>query len=403
MNAPYIQLDQVDSRYNIIEVAFAAPTSTSDMTMVFTPDQVTPSVLISQIQTLQSQGRKVLISIGGANSTIDLDSTINKNAFITSMESIISTYGFDGIDLDIENGTSITLSSGSSISSPTNQSQINLIDAVKQIMQNYWQTHNHKLLLTMAPETAFVQGGMSAFGNIWGSYLPIIDALRDSLDILQVQLYNSGTMYGIDNQIYSQGTADFIVAMTEATIQGFNTTGGAFAGLPPEKTVVGLPACTSAAGGGFTDTATVSTAIKYLRGEGTQPGTYTLVQTGGYPNLNGMMTWSINWDAVANCGGTYTYATNYEYLFGTITSAMNDSPNGVPIQIFPNPTQDCININLNRDDNVEHYIIIYDFTGREMIAQHFNGNKINISLTNFSGGLYNIQIDNINYKFIKLR
>ena len=35
-----------------------------------------------------------------------------------------------------------------------------------------------------------------------------------------VQLYNSGSMYGIDGNIYTQGTADFIVAMTEAVIQG---------------------------------------------------------------------------------------------------------------------------------------------------------------------------------------
>lgn len=35
-------------------------------------------------------------------------------------------------------------------------------------------------------------------------------------------------------------------------------------------------------------------AIKYLRGNGPKPGNYTLVQSGGYPNLRGMMTWSIN-------------------------------------------------------------------------------------------------------------
>ena len=46
-NAPYIQLDAVDSRYNVIVVAFALPTSTTDMTMVFTPDGVNSSTLIS--------------------------------------------------------------------------------------------------------------------------------------------------------------------------------------------------------------------------------------------------------------------------------------------------------------------------------------------------------------------
>jgi chitinase len=86
---------------------------------------------------------------------------------------------------------------------------------------------------------------MSAFAGIWGGYLPIIDALRDSLDVLQVQLYNSGSMYGVDNNVYNSGTADFITSQTEAVIYGFNTAGGAFNGLPANKVAVGLPACTN--------------------------------------------------------------------------------------------------------------------------------------------------------------
>ena len=36
--------------------------------------------------------------------------------------------------------------------------------------------------------------------------------------------------------------------------------------------------------------------MEYLLGEGPQAGSYALVQAGGYPDLRGMMTWSINWD-----------------------------------------------------------------------------------------------------------
>ncbi|MBK7382020.1 MAG: hypothetical protein IPI81_01605 [Flavobacteriales bacterium] len=86
-------------------------------------------------------------------------------------------------------------------------------------------------------------------GGIWGAYLPLIHALRDRIDILQVQLYNSGSMYGIDGGIYAQGTADFIVSQVEAVIQGFATSGGNFIGLEPQHVAVGLPA-NSAAGGG---------------------------------------------------------------------------------------------------------------------------------------------------------
>ena len=79
------------------------------------------------------------------------------------------------------------------------------------------------------------KAGMSAFGGIWGGYLPIIDYFRNDLDYVHVQLYNSGSIYGIDGNIYTQGTADFIVAMTEALIQGFDTAGGHFDGLPGTK------------------------------------------------------------------------------------------------------------------------------------------------------------------------
>lgn len=336
VNAPYIQLDAIDNRYNVIEVAFAVPTSPSDMNMLFTPDVVSVSTFINQIQTLQSQGKKVLISIGGATTSIDLTTTINKNAFVNSMTTIISTYGFDGIDIDIEHGNSI-INNGGSIIAPLNIAQQNLIDAVKQIMANFQSVNSKKLLLTMAPETAYVQGGQSAFGGIWGGYLPIIEGLKDSLDLLQVQLYNSGSMYGIDGNIYTQGTADFIVAMTEALIQGFSTSGGVFSGIPANKVAVGLPACVSAAGGGFVDSTNVKAALDYLMGSGAQPGNYSLLNSSGYPSLKGMMTWSINWDAVGTCSGVYQYANNYQSIFGITNSISNTSLSN--FEIFPNPSK----------------------------------------------------------------
>lgn len=58
VNAPYIQLDAIDNRFNVIEIAFAIPTSPSDMTMLFTPNVVSQNVLINKIQALQTQGKK---------------------------------------------------------------------------------------------------------------------------------------------------------------------------------------------------------------------------------------------------------------------------------------------------------------------------------------------------------
>ena len=314
-SSPYIQLNAIDSRYNVIDIAFAIPASGTDYNMTFAPDQVTTAAFISQINTLKSQGKTVLISIGGANATVSLDNAAERNTFVSSMTTIINTYGFDGIDIDLE-GSSVSVSGGT-IAVPTDAKIINLIAAVKQIMVNYRTNFNKKMVLTMAPETAFVQGGQSAYGGIWGAYLPVIQGLKDSLDILHTQLYNSGSMYGIDGGIYSQGTADFVVAMTEAVIKGFSTAGGLFSGLPASKVAVGLPACTSAAGGGYIAPAVVQSAINYLRGTGPKPGVYALRQAGGYPMLRGMMDWSINWDAVATCNGAYSYANTFQTIFST--------------------------------------------------------------------------------------
>ena len=318
-SAPYIQLDQVDNRYNVIMVAFAVPVSGTTYNMSFAPYGSTQAQFIGHIQTLKSQGKRVGISIGGGGTTVKINNQTEENTFVSTMLAIINTYGFDAIDLDLESG-SLSISGGT-IANPTDVHIVRMINAVKTIMSSYRATHsNQKLFLTMAPETAHSIGGQSAWSGVWGAYLPIIHALRDSLDIMMVQLYNSGSMYGANGGIYTQGTADFIVALGEAMIVGFNVDrwsnqAGPFVGLPANKIAIALPACPSAAGGGYTSPAVVKSAIDYLRGTGPKPGTYTRMSPTGYPDLRGMMTWSINWDAVSTCGTAYEYASNYEQIF----------------------------------------------------------------------------------------
>lgn len=318
-SAPYIPIDQVDGRYNVILAAFATPTAGTTYNMTFTPTGVTQSQFIAQVQALKAQGKRVGISIGGGGTTVKINNASEENTFVSSMLTIINTYGFDAVDLDLESG-SLSISGGT-IANPVDVPIIRMISATKTIMNSYRTTHNNqKLFLTMAPETAHSTGGQSAWNGVWGSYLPIIHALRDSLDIMMVQLYNSGSMYGADGGIYNQGTADFIVALGEAMIVGFNVDrwsnqAGPFVGLPANKIAIGLPACTSAAGGGYTTPAVVKSAIDYLRGTGPKPGTYTRISPTGYPNLRGMMTWSVNWDAVSTCGPVYEFAESFETIF----------------------------------------------------------------------------------------
>ena len=395
-SAPYVPLNQVDSRYNVICVSFAVPNSPSDMTMNFVPDGVTQSTFISQIQTLQNQGRKVLLSIGGANTSISLNNNTNSALFVNSMTTLLTTYGFDGIDIDVEHGDSI-LASGT-ISIPNSPSVINLISAISQIKSNYYSAFNREMMLTFAPETAYIQGGISAFGGIWGGYLPIINAFRNELSYVHVQLYNSGSMYAIDGNIYNQGTSDFIVAMTEALIQGFVTSGGFFQGLPANKVVIGLPACPSAAGGGFVNTTAVENAVKYLRGVGPQPGTYVLANANGYSNLGGMMTWSINWDKVATCNSnSFEYADNYVTLFGDLLSNSSLNIASREIQLFPNPCENRVQI-LNLE-GVEKYQILNSLG--ELIQTGYSSVGDYISIERLETGIYFLRSKNKSLKLVK--
>ena len=396
-NAPYLQLPQIDSRYTVIEIAFATPAPGTHASMQFSPSGTTQTSFITDLQILQSQGKKVLISIGGATDPVSLLDTNDRNTFVSTMLDILNTYNFDGIDIDLE-GSSLS-TSGGTISNPTDPQIVLLIEAIRAIMLDYQIHHGKRLMLTMAPETAFVQGGMSAFGGIWGAYLPVIEALKDSIEILQVQLYNSGSMFGLDGNIYTQGTADFIVAMTEAVIRGFNTSGGTFSGIPSNHVAIGLPACPSAAGGGYVSPAVVQSAVNYLRGTGPQAGNYTLQQNGGYPDLRGMMTWSINWDAVSTCASTDEYAINYETIFsvptgtGTITDAS--------VELGPNPVNNLLYLNRENSSLNGEAFHIYNSYGELCISGMLNKKHETIDLGGLSSGIYLLQSEHFSKKLIK--
>jgi len=386
-NAPYMELSEVDARYSIIEVAFAEPAAGTTYDMVFAPAETDAATFIADVATLQDAGRNVLISIGGANATVQLNTAEERDQFVSSMLQIMDTYGFDGMDLDLE-GTSVNISGGT-IGVPSDAKIINLIAAVHSIADAFETEHGRRMLLTMAPETAYVQGGQSAFGGIWGAYLPIIQALRDRLDILQVQFYNSGSMFGLDGGIYEQGTADFIVSQTEVLLQGFTTAGGFFEPLPAEKVAIGLPACPSAAGGGYTDPDVVAAAVAYLRGTGPQPGSYTRIST--YPTLRGLMTWSINWDAVSSCNASSTeFAQSYQDIFGIGTGI--DQPTAADQdRLWPSILRAGHVLHLDHADRVIH---LYDALGRSAATLNAQNGTVHTPATLAPGRYWIRSVDN---------
>ena len=311
----YVDLKDIDDRYNVIQLSFANAKNNADSTdydMEYNPPwNYTEADFKSEIQFLQDQGKKVLISLGGQNEYHQLDDANERDVFISSTNAMIDKWGVDGIDIDLE-GNSLKDFTDFTITTPRNTKIDNLIEAIKQIMANHYATHGKKMLLTMAPETFYVHGAFKSSNSNQGAYLPIIEALEDSIDMLNVQLYNSGAMFGLDNRAYEQGTADWVVAMTEMTIRGFKAHGdiGTFTGLPASKIGVALPGCHSYDAVPHDE---ISKAIKYLMGEGDQPGDYKLIEKNGYPDLRGMMTWSINSDKT--CSPSYGFVNTWSKIF----------------------------------------------------------------------------------------
>ncbi|MGW5779310.1 chitinase [Streptomyces sp. NPDC003863] len=302
----YTRMADVPDSWDVIDLAFGEPTSVTSGDIRFNlcpvtecPNVESPAEFKAAIKAKQAAGKKVLISIGGQNGQVQLAITAARDTFVSSVSKIIDEYGLDGLDIDFE-GHSLSLQTGDTdFRNPTSPVIVNLIQAVKTLKAKY----GSGFVLTMAPETFFVQLGYQYYGSgPWGgqdpragAYLPVIHALRDDLTLLHVQDYNSGSIMGLDNQYHSMGGADFHIAMTDMLLTGFPVAGNAdrfFPPLRPEQVAIGLPASTQA-GNGHTAPAEVNKALDCLTRK-TDCGTY---QTHGtWPALRGLMTWSVNWD-----------------------------------------------------------------------------------------------------------
>jgi chitinase len=300
----YVRMADVPAAWDIIDLAFGEPTSVTSGDIRFTrcPATECPNVesdadFAAAIRAKQAQGKKVLISIGGQNGQVQLTTTAARDKFVSSVSAIIDKYGLNGLDVDFE-GHSLSLNAGDTdFRNPTTPVVVNLISALKTLKAKY----GPGFVLTMAPETFFVQVGYQFYGGSGagdartGAYLPVIHALRDALTVLHVQDYNSGPVMGLDNQYHTMGGPEFPIAMTDMLKAGFSVanTGQFFPGLRPDQIAIGLPAAISA-GNGYTSPTDVQTAVNCLV-KGSGCGSYPL-RGGTSPALRGLMTWSINWD-----------------------------------------------------------------------------------------------------------
>ncbi|WP_068921834.1 chitinase [Planobispora rosea] len=302
----YVRMADVPDEWDVINLSFGEPTSVTSGDIRFRqcpaaecPNVESEAEFIAAIRAKQAAGKKVLISIGGQNGQVQLTTAAARDTFVRSVSAIIDKYGLDGLDIDFE-GHSLYLDNGdTNLANPTTPVIVNLIAALKTLKAKY----GAKFVLTMAPETFFVQLGYQFYGpgpngaadRRAASYLPVIHAMRNDLTLLHVQDYNSGPIKGLDDQFHTMGTHDFHVAMTDMLLAGFpimGNPGNVFPPLRQEQVAIGLPAAPWA-GNGFTTVAEVQKAFDCLA-KGANCGPYK--PRGVYPKLRGLMTWSINWD-----------------------------------------------------------------------------------------------------------
>ncbi|MFC8515867.1 chitinase [Streptomyces sp. NPDC057257] len=258
------KISDVSSQYDIIAVAFADATTTPGA-VTFNLDSAglggyTVDQFKADIKAKQAAGKKVIVSVGGQNGTISVTDSASATNFANSVYSLMQTYGFDGVDIDLENGINATYMS--------------------QALRSLSSKAGSSLVITMAPQTIDMQSTSNA-------YFQTALNIKDILTVVNMQYYNSGSMLGCDGKVYSQGSVDFLTALACIQLEG---------GLSPSQVGLGLPASTSGAGSGYVSPTVVNNALDCLA-KGTNCGSFKPSKT--YPDLRGAMTWSTNWDAAA--------------------------------------------------------------------------------------------------------
>ena len=259
-----LTLADVPTSYNLIAVAFGTATATPgqvafsiDPTLASDLGGYTQQQFTSDIQTMNARGQKVILSVGGQNGTISVDDPASASEFASSVYSIIQQWGFNGVDIDLENGVD-----------PTYMAQ-----ALEQLSDD-----DPGLIITLAPQTIDMQ-------STGDDYFELALDIKSILTMVNVQYYNSGTMLGCDGNVYAEATENFLTALTCIEMEG---------GLSPSQVGLGLPASSSAAGSGYTSPSVVNDALDCLAA-GSNCGSFVPPST--YPSIRGVMDWSINWDA----------------------------------------------------------------------------------------------------------
>ncbi|MGL5947502.1 MAG: immunoglobulin-like domain-containing protein [Aeromonas sp.] len=302
--APCVKLDQVNPQYNVVDVSFMKVHG-SDTIPTFKLDPeigLSEAQFIEQIAELNRQGRAVLLALGGADAHIELHKG-QEQAFADEIIRQVETYGFDGLDIDLEQAA---------VTAADNQT---VIPAALRIVKDHYRAQGKNFLITMAPEFPYLTAN--------GAYIPYIRNLEGYYDWINPQFYNQG-----GDGIYIDGIGwiaqnndalkeEFIYYMADSLSNG--TRG--FYKIPHDKLVFGIPSSNDAAATGFVaEPQKLFNAFNRLKNEGQA--------------LRGVMTWSINWDMGKDSAGK-EYGESFIKTYGPFIHGQEITPppveNGKPM------------------------------------------------------------------------
>ncbi|VEA63650.1 Chitinase D precursor [Serratia plymuthica] len=274
-----MDLTDIPPEYNVVAVAFMK----GEGIPTFKPYNLSDAEFRRQVGVLNSQGRAVLISLGGADAHIELK-TGDEDKLANEIIRLVETYGFDGLDIDLEQ---------SAIGAANNKT---VLPAALKKVKTHYAAEGKNFIVSMAPEFPYLRTN--------GTYLDYITALEGYYDFIAPQYYNQGgDGIWVDEANGGKGAwitqdndamkEDFLYYLTESLVTG--TRG--YTKIPATKFVIGLPSNNDAAATGYV----VNKQAVY--------NAFARLDTKGL-SIKGLMTWSVNWDNGKSSAGV---AYNWEF------------------------------------------------------------------------------------------